>query len=85
MKRYIGIAALSLALAFGFSLVNVNSASAIGAPDPVQLLEKQARDVETSSLFELKGEQAEGQYRVFEPVETEFNAEEMIEDASPGA
>jgi hypothetical protein len=79
MKKHIGIVALSLALAFGFSMVAVNTASAIGSPNPEELLQEQAVNAETPALFELGERETKEQYRALDPVETEFNFEEVIE------
>ncbi len=77
MRRYIGIAALSLALAFGLSISN---ASAVGFDPPNT--EEILAEVEATwvNIEEMK---AEKQYRVLEPVESggELNWEKAAEEA----
>lgn len=84
MKWYIGIIAFSLFPAFGFNMINVSTASAIGFLDPVELLTEQEAEAATFSNF---SEQVTGQkYRVLEPVviEEEFNVEEAANQVDAG-
>ncbi len=77
MKRYLGIAALSLALAFGFSMVTANivSAEGFGYPEELEIVSEEA-----------KGTAVEKQYKVLEPIETEeeLNFEKAAEEAGAG-
>ena len=71
MRRYLGIAALSLALVFGFSMSNA-FAQGFGYPEELEILAEQA-----------EGTAVEKQYRVLESVETEeeLNFEKAAEEA----
>ena len=78
MRRYIGIAALSLALAFGLSISN---ASAIGSPSAEEIKSILAEAEATwVNVEEMK---AEKQYRVLETMEAEeeLNFEKAAEEA----
>ncbi len=78
MRRYLGIAALSLALAFGLSISNVSAEAGFGHPNTEELLaEAEANWV---NIEEMKTEK---QYRVLETMEAEeeLNFEKAAEEA----
>lgn len=81
MRRYIGIAALSLALAFGLSISNVSA----DAPPTEEEVQSMLAEVEATfvNIEELKGEK---QYRVLEPTESgeELNWEKAAEEVGAG-
>ncbi len=80
MKKVMSVAALSLALVFGFGMVAANTASAIGSPDAVKLLhEIAAEQAEMSAIFTSEAGEASNQYRVLEIEESESYFEELVE------
>ena len=79
MRRYLGIAALSLALAFGLSISNV---SADGAPPSEEEIQSILAEVE-ATFVNVEEQKVGKQYRVLETMEAEeeLNFEKAASEA----